>query len=122
MRDVIRRILIEKGTVVSPATSYDLLDIHGCYEKGNKQFLGALGGQLQQLYYVVNAVFSCFNDDSELQEYYRKLNEDPKSDAIKNPSNLRELLMENFFVPFLLTSIKELKGEELKFLISKELD
>ena len=122
MRDEIRRVLIDKGTVVNPATSFDLLDIHGCYEKGNKQFLGALGGQLQQLYYVVNAIFTCFNDDSELQEYYRKMNEDPKSDSLKNPTNLRELMLENFFMPFLLTSIKELKGEELKFLISPQLE
>ena len=122
MRDEIRRLLIDKGSVVTPVTSGDLLDIHGCYEKGNKQFLGTLGGQLQQLYYVVNAILERFDSDSELQEYYKKLNDDPKSDSLKNPSNLRELLLENYFIPFLLTSIKELKGEELKFLIMPELD
>ena len=46
MRDEIRRILIDKGVVVNPVTSGDLVDIHNCYEKGGKQFLGALGGQL----------------------------------------------------------------------------
>ena len=45
MRDEIRRLLIEKGQVVSPVVSTELLEIHGCYEKG-KQFQGALGGQL----------------------------------------------------------------------------
>jgi len=48
--------------------------------------------------------------------------EDPKHEAIKNPRTPRELLMENFFVPFILTSLKELKGEELKFLVSPELE
>ena len=42
MRDEIRRVLIEKGQVV-PAINTELLEIHGCYEKG-KQFQGALGG------------------------------------------------------------------------------
>lgn len=41
---------------------------------------------------------------------------------MKAPSSLREMLLENFFVPFLLTSIKELKGDELKFLIHPEFE
>lgn len=43
MRDEIRRVLIDKGQVVTPVISTELLEIHGCYEKG-KQYLGALGG------------------------------------------------------------------------------
>ena len=61
MRDEIRRLLIEKGQVVSPVVSTELLEIHGCYEKG-KQFLGALGGQLQQLYYVINGIVQKYGD------------------------------------------------------------
>lgn len=34
MRDEIRRLLIEKGQVVSPVIQSELLEIHGCYEKG----------------------------------------------------------------------------------------
>lgn len=121
MRDEIRRLLIDKGTVVNGVTSSELLEIHGCFERG-KQFLGALGGQLQQLYYVVNAILKLYPDESTLQDYYSKLAEDPKQDALKNPRNPRELLLENFFVPFLLTSIKELKCEYLQFLITPQLD
>ena len=80
--------------------------------------MGALGGQLQQLYYVVNALIKLFPGESDLQSYYSKLNEDPKAEALKNPRNPRELLLENFFVPFLLTSIKELKCEHMQFLIT----
>lgn len=36
MREEIRKMLIEKGSVVSPASGQELMDIHGCYEKGNK--------------------------------------------------------------------------------------
>ena len=76
MSNEIRRLLIDKGSVVSPVASQDLLDIHGCYQRGN-QFLGALGGQLQQMYYVVNAIFQKY-DERRLESYYKKLAEDPK--------------------------------------------
>ena len=68
MRDEIRRLLIEKGQVVSPVVSTELLEIHGCYEKG-KLFQGALGGQLQQLYYVINAILQKYGDN-DLVEYH----------------------------------------------------
>ena len=34
MRDEIRRLLIDKGQVVTPIVSSELLEIHGLYEKG----------------------------------------------------------------------------------------
>lgn len=36
MRDEIRRLLIDKGQVVSPVVNSELLEIHGCYEKGRQ--------------------------------------------------------------------------------------
>lgn len=48
--------------------------------------------------------------------------EDPKQDALKNPRNPRELLLENFFIPFMAQAIKDLKCEEIKYLITPELD
>ena len=122
MRDEIRRLLIDKGSCVNPVANTELLEIHGCFEKG-KQFQGALGGQLQQLYYVINAVFKLFpNDDILLKDYYAKMAEDPKNESIKNPSHPRELLLENFFLPWIMTAIKELKCDHLQFLISAKLD
>ena len=122
MRDEIRRILIDKGQVQSPAYNTELVEIHGNYEKGGKQFLGALGGQVQQIYYVINAILKVSDNEKDLQDFYAKLAEDPKSDAVKNPRNPRELMVENFFLPFFLTSIKELKAETLSFLVNPELD
>ena len=85
--------------------------------------MGALGGQLQQLYYVVNAIFTLFpNDDLLLKDYYTKMSEDPKNDALKNPSQPRELLLENFFLPWIMTAIKELKCDHLQFLIPPQLE
>ncbi len=34
MRDEIRRLLIEKGQCVNPCTQTELIEIHGCFEKG----------------------------------------------------------------------------------------
>lgn len=120
MSNEIRRLLIDKGSVVSPVVNQDLLDIHGCYQRGN-QFLGALGGQLQQMYYVVNAIFQKY-DERRLESYYKKLAEDPKQDSLKNASSPRELVLENYFLPFFLTSMKELKSDSLSFLITPQLD
>lgn len=34
MRDEIRRMLIDKGQVCQPVNQTELMEIHGCYEKG----------------------------------------------------------------------------------------
>ena len=121
MRDEIRRILIEKCQVASPVVNTELLEPHGCYERG-KQFMGALGGQLQQIYYVVNAILKLYPAQTSLVDYHQKVAEDPKSDQVKNARSPRELMMERFFVPFLLTSLKELKCEHLQFLMQPEME
>lgn len=50
------------------------------------------------------------------------MSEDPKQDAVKNPRTPRELLLEHFFLPFMLGSIKELKCDSIQFLVEPELD
>ena len=61
-------------------------------------------------------------DERELVPYYQKLAEDPKQDALKNPRHPRELLLENFFIPFMAQVIKDLKCEEMRYMMSPELD
>jgi len=51
MLNEINTQMIDKGDCVSNITSQLLLDAHGCYDK--KPFLGALGGMIQQWYYVI---------------------------------------------------------------------
>lgn len=50
------------------------------------------------------------------------MSEDPKNEALKNPSQPRELLLENFFLPWIMTAIKELKCDYLQFLIPSQLE
>ena len=57
-----------------------------------------------------------------MADYYAKMAEDPKMDVLKNPRSIRELMMENFFVPFLVTTIKELKCDHLMFLMAPEME
>jgi len=64
-----------------------------------------------------------YNDEKYLVEYHQKLSEDPKSEELKKyPKHPRELLLENFFLPFVLTAIKELKCGEIKYLLTPEMD
>lgn len=112
MTDEIRRILVDKSKVENPAVNADLLEIHGNWQRG-QQFIGAIGGQIMQLYYVVNAIMKLFPAEESLKEYYKKMAEDPKQESVKEPQNPRELVMEQFFVPFLLTAIKELKCDAI---------
>lgn len=119
LRNEVRRILIEKSTVISPAANCELLEIHGCYERG-KQFAGAIGGQLMQWFYICSAIQSIY-PEKDLKAFHDKMKEDPKKEELKQASTPRELMMEAFFVPFILTAIKELKCEFLQFLISPEL-
>lgn len=122
LRGEVRRLLIDKATVVSPVTSGELLDIHGNYDRGNK-YMGALGGQLQQLYYVVNAIFKTFsNENAALRDYQDKMREDPKADSVKNPHSPRELVLEHHFIPWLVQAIKELKCDHLSFLMHPKLE
>lgn len=46
--------MIDKGDCVSKIAEQVLLEAHGCYDK--KPFLGALGGMIQQWYYVITAI------------------------------------------------------------------
>lgn len=50
------------------------------------------------------------------------MNDDPKQESLKNPKNPRELLLEVYFVPWLVTAIKELKCDFMQFLIPPEME
>ena len=116
LRSEVRRLLIDKASVFTPVATGELLDIHGNYNRGEK-YMGALGGQIQQLYYVVNAIFNVFNNENQaLRDMQEKMKEDPKNESLKNPHSPRELVLELHFIPWLVQAIKELKCEHISFL------
>lgn len=86
--------MIDKGgNVLSGIASEMLLDIHGCYEKG-KPFMGALGGTIQQWYYVVNAILKIYYSPGDLLDYFKRVKNDPTSAVAKKALAPRELLLE----------------------------
>ena len=121
MEAEIKKFMIDKGgVVVTGVVNEMLLDIHGCYEK-NKPFLGALGGQIQQWYYVVSAILKIYNGPTELADYYNRKRANPTADESNKAFTARELMLEQFFVPFMVIAIKELKCETLQLMASPQL-
>ena len=120
MRREIKRLLVDKSTVVTPANSCELIESHGCFEKG-KPFVGAHGGQLMQWYHVISAILKTYSKQADVQKHYAKLREDANKEENKQATSPRELLLEHCFVPFLLSAIKELKPEYMQFLIMPKL-
>ena len=119
LRSEVRRLLVEKSTVFSPAAAAELLDIHGCFERG-KQYAGAIGGQLMQWYFVIDAIFKIY-PEGDLKSFYDKMKDETKKEELKAATTPRELMMEHFFVPFILSAIKELKCEFIQFMMLPEM-
>ena len=84
MKQEIRKLFImhTDASVVQPAGGAELLDIHGGYQK-NAPFIGGLGGQIQQLYYVATAILKDY--EADLVEYYNRAREDPADVNLKKP-------------------------------------
>ena len=121
LRAQIMKHIIDKGEVKNGVASEPLLDIYGSYERtAANKFLGGIGGQLQQIYYVIEAMFELY-PESDLTEHFAKRKEDPKAEAVQKANNPRELLMEEFFVPFMLNFLKELKCDYMQFMIPPKL-
>lgn len=84
--------MVEKGgRCIGNVLHEELVDIHGCYEK-NKPYLGALGGMIQQWYYVMSAIGEIYANE-DLAPFYRRMQED-HSEKSKKAHTPRELIME----------------------------
>lgn len=110
-----KKYLIDKGKVDNVLT-VELQEAHGCFERG-RQFVGCIGGQIMQWYFVINAIFNNYKDNKDLAKYYERLNKDPTKEDNRAAQHPRELLLEHLFVPFLLGVLKELKRETMQFMI-----
>ena len=121
LRAQINKHIIDKGEPKTGVANEPLLDIYGNYERTSaNKFLAGIGGQLQQLYYVIEAMYEIY-PESDLNEHFVKKREDPKAEAVSKANTPRELLMEQFFVPFMLGFLKELKCDFIQFMIPPKL-
>lgn len=55
------------------------------------------------MYYVISTIIK--NYGSDLVEYYSKCREDPSDVNLQKPSNPREIMVDNLFLPFIITYI-----------------
>lgn len=81
--------MIDKGDCVSKIAEQVLLEAHGCYDK--KPFLGALGGMIQQWYYVITAINQLYPDE-DLHEFFQKTQKEPATG--KKATTPKQLIMD----------------------------
>jgi len=118
LRDEVRKQFIDRGEVKHPLKNYDLLEVHGNYEK-NKQFFGSIGGQLQQIYYVLEAIKQDQRSQVELNDYHKRKREDPTNDAFKKPSKPSEITLEHYLLPFFMHYLKDMRNDNINIMMSQ---
>jgi hypothetical protein len=104
MRAEILKFIVLKGEWKQPSINTELLDLHSNYES-SKNTLTNIGGQFQQLYYVVSQILDIYGDD--LSELYKRRQLNPADDLSKKALNARELMVEQFFLPFLIYYLRD---------------
>jgi hypothetical protein len=86
-RDQIQRNVIFKGETVEILKT-NLLEYHGNYSK--EHFVGSLGGQLQQMYYIIDEIVRKYPNG--LKAYNQKKEEGTDKDYFHRANNIRELI------------------------------
>lgn len=94
------------------------MDLHANYI-ADKQVLTTLGGHFQQLYYIIASIFERYGDD--LEAFYSRRKANPSDDLSKKATTLRELMIEQFFLPFLIHYLKDVKCEAFSIMATPEL-
>ena len=102
-----------------PSVNFELMDLHSNYVE--KNVLTSLGGHFQQLYYVVSAIFDLY-DEGGLDDFYKRKASNPADDSNKKAMNARELLVEQFFLPFLAGYFRDSKMEAFTFMSTPEMN
>jgi hypothetical protein len=93
-----------------------LVEIHGNYTK--EQYVGAPGGQLMQIYLILEEIMAKF--PTGLKNYMEKKIQNDDEDYFTKPNNLRELLLPEHLMPFLMLYLKEMKNESIDIMIHQD--
>ena len=118
MKNEITRAILDKAEHRQNPISQDLLDVHSNYDS-NKACLTSVGGNFQQWFYVVSSIMDVYGDN--LEEYYERRRQNPADELSKKPLTAREILVENFFLPFFATFIREVKGDGITIMATEDL-
>jgi len=105
----------------------NLLDMNSNFNR--EPSLGAYGGQIQQIYYVLEEIIKKYPHG--LKMYMEKKIANDDEDYFVRPNNPRELLLTDHLLPFFMLYLKEMKNECIeimldpactKFLKEREID
>lgn len=107
--------MIMKGEKVN-VLSTNLVDIdsHMCSDK----MLCAYGGQLQQMYYILEEIIKKYPQG--LKMYMEKKIANDDEDYFARPNNPRELILNDHLMPFFMQYLKEMKNECIEIMLHPE--
>ncbi len=109
---VIRQV-VDKGSVTK---NMDHVEVHELEQCQDAKVLSAYGGHFQQIYFTVAAAMEVC--DSDLSAYYKRKQEAP-AEVIK-ASTPAELMLETYFIPFLVGYLQHMKAEGLSIVATPE--
>lgn len=114
-KDAVYSSIVLKGEKVNVLqTNLVDIDSHYC----NDRMLCTLGGQLQQVFYVLEEIQSKYPQG--LKMYMEKKIANDDEDYFTRPNNPRELLLTDHLMPFFMLYLKEMKNECIEVLLHPE--
>lgn len=91
----------------------NLIEYHGNY--GKEHFVGCLGGQLQQMYYIIDEIVRRYPNG--LKTYIQKKDDGNDKDYFHRANNIRELIQPEHLYPFLAQYLKAMHNEQIQIFI-----
>jgi hypothetical protein len=114
-KDEVDNFVVMKSETVN-CLSTNLLDINGNYQTG--PYLGAPGGQLMQMYLIFEDILNRYPQG--LKNYMEKKIQNDDEDYFTKPNNLRELLLPEHLMPFLMHYLKDMKNEYIEIVLHED--
>lgn len=94
--------------------STNLSEYHGNFLPD--KYIGSIGGQLQQMYYVIEQICNKFPNGLKLYEE-KKAAEHPDIAYFERPNNLRELVLIEHLRPLFVLYLKAMKNEAIELFL-----
>ena len=114
-KDEVDMQVIMKAEIVT-CLQTNLVDINGHYSREN--FQSAPGGQLMQIYLILEEFMNRYPQG--LKNYMEKKIQNDDEDYFVKPNNLRELLLPEHLMPFLMQYLKDMKNDSIEMLIHQD--
>jgi len=112
-KDELLKEVVDKGEVKNPSCNYELHDLNSVVDG---KILTGYGGGFQQIYFVVTAVMELH--EQEINAYYKRKQENPGE--VNRATNAIELMLEQYFIPFLIGYLKDMKADSFTFVATPQ--